>query len=395
MRTENYKTSLILLLCMAGFYRMSENALQSSYGPFGRSLLGINAPEIGLASTLAGIITILANIVLVIRGGKHHQNRSLALGIVSITIANLLLVTSHSLATYLASNLFLGLASGLVMPGLTTLAGRLKGIGQERALTAFTVALTGSLALGPLIESFTLKVEHNSLRLGVLVFLPFVIIAMVTLGIISNQSHESSSADAPQHKTGKPPTSRALRIAIRAQLINQMPFVTVIVFGVLIGHSLYQSTTATSQLAFTVFFGVALVVRATLVWRSKRIDVRLWIVIGTVPMVLGLTIMSMGRTVAVFFLAMIILGIGHGLMFPLAISLVAKETLPENVARANAALFTATSAATATAPIFVGVLWKFMGYRPTLLAVAIIVLALGASNLTLVTHRANDDPAIR
>ncbi len=58
------------------------------------------------------------------------------------------------------------------MPVLATLAGQVPGVARDRALSADTVALSASLALGPFLESLVLRVSKGSLRVAILSFLP-------------------------------------------------------------------------------------------------------------------------------------------------------------------------------------------------------------------------------
>ncbi len=374
---------LLAFLAMAALYRMSENALQTSYAPFGRNILSLTTPEIGTAVSVGGVITILANLALVVRGPRHRLNRSLFFGLSAITLAIIVLSVGRSIPTYFASTIFLGLASGLVMPSLTTVAGRLRGISQDRALAAFTVALTGSLAIGPLLESLALRANGDSLPVALLIFVPCALASMVLFAFVARHSVPVKPTNSASEPTTRLDGPYPLRIAIVAQLINQIPFVTVITFGVLIGHALYGTSTATMQLAFTVFFGAAVVVRLALVWRAHQPRTRLLLNFGALPMIVGLVALALGHDPTTLFVAMMVLGTSHGLMFPLAISLVARETPAHKIAKANAALFTATSAASMITPVLIGTSLAYLGYRTTLLLVGITVVTLAGTNLLL------------
>ena len=65
------------------------------------------------------------------------------------------------------------------MPVIATPAGQVPGVARDRALSADTVALSASLALGPFLESLVLRVSKGvlrvskgSLRVAILSFLP-------------------------------------------------------------------------------------------------------------------------------------------------------------------------------------------------------------------------------
>ena len=100
-------------------------------------------------------------------------------------------------------------------------------------------------------------------------------------------------------------------------------------------------------------------------------------------MIVGLVALALGHDPTTLFVAMMVLGTSHGLMFPLAISLVARETPADKIAGANAALFTATSAASMITPVLIGTSLAYLGYRTTLLFVGFTVVTLAGTNLLL------------
>lgn len=365
--------ALAPLLITTGLFRAGENAMQTSFAPFGHEVLHITTSVIGLVVTISGIVMVLSNLLLTSKIRAEKLPALLVMGLGLLSLSFVLLSISDSVVLYLISSIFLGISSGLCMPLLSTMAGRLKGISRDRALTAFTVALSGSLAIGPAIESGILKFEGGSFRTTLLLLVPFGLAsAAFAISIFRGGEvqflHQSSSGQ------GSPaPSLRGnlqLRLAIIGQLINQIPFIAFITFGVLVAHSNYHVSTSSAQLIFTTFFSVSFVIRVYLVIRPQTHRTYGLLKVCAVLMVVAILALALGNRKAELFIIVAILGIPHGLLFPLTISLVARGVDPRSLSKANASLFTSISMVSVFFPLVLGIVIAHFGYGVALELVA-------------------------
>lgn len=376
------------LLVTTGLFRASENALQTSFAPFGHDVLHYDPSVIGMIVTLSGAIMVLSNLLVASKIRPSKLGRLLIVGLLAISASFVVLSLSNSLLLYIAAGLCLGISSGLSMPLLSTLAGRLKGISRDRALTAFTVALSGSLAIGPALEALILKFNGDSLRVAFLMFVPLGLAGVAfTLHILKSGQvrFESSSSGEVASFSSELATNLHLRLAIIGQLINQIPFIAFITFGILIAHTLYGVSTSSAQLIFTTFFGVAFLIRIFLVARPQVHRTYALLRICTLLMIVAVISLAVGRGPIVLFVVVAILGIPHGLLFPLTISLVARGTDAKHLSRANASLFTAISLVSVVFPIVLGILIAHFGYRVALLFVGMATALLGVALFLTIT----------
>ncbi|MDE3206147.1 MAG: MFS transporter [Acidobacteriota bacterium] len=174
------------------------------------------------------------------------------------------------------------------------------------------------------------------------------------------------------------------RVALIIQLLYSVPFATVTVFGALLARSEFGLDPAHSQLGFTSFFVMSFASRVVLVRRSP-IASKLAVFAGCIVLTAtGLALLASGGPTAAFFIAMALLGLPHGAIFPLALSLVASSAQPEQLAAANAGLFAVTSLAAAVTPAVLGVMASAFGYR-AMAASALVPVAV--FSILLATQR--------
>ncbi len=168
------------------------------------------------------------------------------------------------------------------------------------------------------------------------------------------------------------------RLATVGQLLYQVPFVAVVSFGVLAAGRLYGLQPAVAQLGISAFFAVSLAVRVALSagWVTVRRPKRALLLVALFS-VAGVALLGLGRSEATMFVALGVLGLPHGLVYPVALALIAEETPPERLAHANATFSAWTAAASVVLPLLLGGLVALGGFRVMFLALLVPVVALG------------------
>ncbi len=363
------------LLVVTAFFRSTQNAVQTTFGPFGHILLKLSPSIVGFGITLAAGVAALANFWLVKRLRSARLRLLAFVGLVGISIAICVVVLGGSLPTYLISAVILGASGGLVMPVLATLAGQVPGVARDRALSAYTVALSASLALGPFLESLVLRASQGSLRVAILSFLPLPLAgAALLLLVVQNGTAQAEPQDASfSAHIGENPH---LRQAILALLLYQIPFVAVTSFGALIAHFAYGASASFAQLSFSIFFAFSLGTRLLLVWRPPGNRGGLLLRLAAIATLSGIVMLGFGHGLVLLVVAMAVLGIPHGLVYPVSLSLVARGTSSPDLPKANAVLFAATSSVSLVIPLVLGVVATYLGYRDMSLLMFIPVAVL-------------------
>ena len=90
--------ALAPLLITTGLFRAGENAMQTSFAPFGHEVLHITTSVIGLVVTISGIVMVLSNLLLTskIRAEKLPALLVMGLGLLSLSFVLLRDLYAHS-----------------------------------------------------------------------------------------------------------------------------------------------------------------------------------------------------------------------------------------------------------------------------------------------------------
>ena len=168
------------------------------------------------------------------------------------------------------------------------------------------------------------------------------------------------------------------RLALVGQLLYTIPFAGIVVFGPLVGHVRFGVTPSVVQLAFTVFFVTSFAARAVVLWQTpiRRKLPLFWLAAGLTAS--GIALLGLGNGLGLLLLAMGVLGIPHGLTFPLVLSLVAESCPGEALARANATLMAVTNLTTIAVPFVLGTLVPALGYGGMVLTMLLPVAVFAA-----------------
>ena len=137
---------------------------------------------------------------------------------------------------------------------------------------------------------------------------------------------------------------------------------------------LYHLAPSGVEGAIAIFFTTSFLSRALLAWRpATSYRVRLFALCVALTLV-GLGLLGGGRGVVVFVVALAILGVPHGLTYPLAL---VAETVPrDDLARENAGFTAVSGTINVVAPLVLGLVIDNLGGRTMLLCTAIPVLGL-------------------
>lgn len=380
---------LLGLFVGAALFRMPQNVGITTLSLLARQGIHAGAGTVGLLGSLAGLV--VAAVTLVVSGRIPHTRAAgaSAVGMVLLAVSLLVLAVAPSLALLVVGSVLLGVAGGIVMPSLVNAVVVEAPARRERAIAIYTVVLSVSLAVGPALESVALAAGGQDARVP---FAAFAVVPLAgALAVIARHGRRGfahAAAGVPWPVTSAPPaaptptarrrgwrdgllSTAAGRDALLAQLLYAVPFAGVTVFGALVARIGYGQTPAEAQLGFTVFFVCSLAARFVLSWRAPiaRKPLLLWL--AALLTAVGLVLLAIGGNTAELYLAMALLGIPHGLTFPLALALVAEATPVEGLPRANATLIGSTNLTSVLVPLALGAVVPAVGYK----ALGLVMLA--------------------
>lgn len=392
--------SLLALYGIAMLFRAAQNVAQTSIAPIGETNAHLRTAVIGGIIALTGAVTV---VVTLYGGRRAHQesvHRWLGAGL-ALTAASLpVLAVSHSWPALLAGSCLLGAGGGLAFPSITSLVGHHASSSPHRRMAGFALALSISLSVGPLLDSAVLGASHDSLGFALVVFtaLPLLALVLIPAGRSDGEGAEPAapveSAVAQDLPTGAPVPlltpkrgddgtapppwrMRGWRLAVAAQLLYQVPFVAVISFGVIAGEHMDGVHLAEAQLGISAFFALSMLTRVAVTARRPVGNPRNAVLLVAALTMVGVTMFAFGQSAVLMFVALGVLGIPHGLVYPVALGLIADETPPAQLVRANASFSACTSTVSAVMPAVLGGLAAAAGLRVMFLALLVPVAAIG------------------
>ncbi len=384
------------LLVAAACFRATQNMALTTFSLLAHDALGLQVGAIGGLAAAAAVVTVVVNAAVASRVPVDRSRLAAAGGIALLVPSLLLLGTAHSFWVLGLGALLLGLGGGVVFPALATAIGQVEAAARERALALFTLTLSGSLAVGPLLESGVLGLAHQNVRSPYLVFLVLPCLGVAALVLLGRERAGAAAAaagmgsDSARARTTVPLRSRGLaalrrsplgnpgwRLAVNGQLLYSIPFAAITVFGAVMARIAFGVTPEQAQLGFSCFFVTSLGARAMVAWQAP-ITHKIPLLLGSGGLTaVGLLLLAAGHGFGMLLLAMGVLGVPHGLTFPIVLAQVAASAAPGGLAGANAALLAVSNSSSIVVPAVLGVLIPITGYRGMALLLLLPVIGFG------------------
>jgi len=396
-RLRSFPHTVFGLYTVAGFYRGAQNMALTTLALIIKEDLGYGAGTIGIISALSGIVLVLVTLSISARLKPAQLERAVLFSLVALAVGLVTIGVSHSIYLTTFATVLLGIAGGLGMPGLAGSVQLAAGDGSanpQRILAIYTLVLSMSLAVGPLLEAGLLDATHQDVRWP---FIAFTVLPLLALVIMVSRRREAMALAAKAAASGEPPTagqpvSERIRLlqtpevvkALFAQLMYAVPFAALTVFGAEVARVTDRATAAQAQLAFTVFFVFSLSCRGLVAWRSPVRRKGLAFGVSGLFTIVGLAFIVVGHSFLLFLVGMIILGVPHGAIFPLALSALSGSLPPDQLPRANSLLMGSSNFIGIIAPPILGLIAAATTYRLMMTTVLVPVVLVFATFIAYV-----------
>lgn len=399
--------ALMTLLAATALFRISQNMALTTVSLLGSEKLGLHSGAIGVVGAVAGLATAAVTFTVSGRVPPRRSAMSAAAGLTILVVALVAFALASSFGMLVIASLLLGVAGGLTMPGLINAVVFISGSRSERAIGLYTITLSLSLALGPVMESLMLSIGDQNVRTPFLLFSFFPAFGVLLIGASLHWPRKRRPSPAPVTATvlaiPSLPTSdrrwrrgllgsREGRVALIAQLLYAIPFSGITVFGALVARIGFGVSPAMVQVAFTVFFVLSFAARGAVTVRAPIAHKLPLFWAAAIFTGAGLLLLGLGHGLVLLLVAMGVLGIPHGLTFPLALAMAADSTDLDGLPRANATLLGSTNLAAVIVPLILGAIVPAVGYR----GMVLVLLAPVVVCITLLfTHRAPSKASTR
>jgi MFS family permease len=260
---------------------------------------------------------------------------------------------------------------GSIMPNIITSATLFKERKQrERILSIYTLMLSLSLIMGPLIEGELL--DFASLKTSFLYFSILPGIAFLDSFFIKFPNELGIRVSKFDFSAVK---EKGFIIALLNILAYNIPFAFLTTYGGLYGTTDFGLSYSTVNLTFSTFFLTSFLSRLLF---SIKVPEKLskLMYIAVLLSSIGLVVLGTATSYVIFVIAFLILGIPHGLTYPLSVMSLTRS-FPENRRSiANSYFFSIMMAIGTVMPFISGEIILVFGYRHAFLVIIPVILIL-------------------
>jgi MFS family permease len=260
--------------------------------------------------------------------------------------------------------------------------------GKERGIALYTVSLSASLVVGPLVNSFILT--RVSLANSFAVFSVFPITAAL-LALLIPFPKEASLPVQAENVSDTPSSQVSRRVgSFRETLKNQgfqaaifnnamysIPFAAIVSFGGLFSKDYYHASNIEVQYYYAIFYAVSFVFRSLLLF-SHRVNIRGLTAASTVFSLLGVGLLVTVINPSSYAIAMAILGVPHGLTYPSSLIIISRSSNESERNTLNSYFASFSTIVNVLTPFLIGIVSELIGlrYAFSLLLVSISIFAV-------------------
>lgn len=374
IRNTYLSYSVLIIILITFMVRASNNMMMTTISLFSKYDLHFGQLEVGLTESLMALATFITTGLINSRLDTVRRRYLFIGSNIGFTIVLAVMQFSNFITVWIFIAVA-GLAFGAIMPNIITSAGMIgdKKV-REKVLGIYTLALSVSLIAGPALESYILKFEP--LRYIFLFFVPLGIVASVLSPFLRFPDSKSEIKKKKIRVFGEP----GFRVAVYAILAYNIIFALLITFGGIYARSVLKLSLSDVSLLFTGFFIVSFSSRLFISWKAPE---NLWHYLGTAIIITltGIIFLFFGVNDIIYIIAYLLLGIPHGVTYPLSIVSISRTFDMSYRNMANSYFFSIMMAIGIITPTAGGLIENAIGFRYMFLSLfPVILFLLFASN---------------
>ncbi|MEM0140340.1 MAG: MFS transporter [Ferroplasma sp.] len=361
----------MLLMSLTFALRANNNLILTTLPLISKYFLGFNSVDIGILGASAigtsGIMSALINSRLC-----PSKRRKLFISSVIIYAAIEPLFYFSDKYTIWILAMVSGFFFGSVMPNIMSSAATIKNKKErERLLALYTLSLSASLVIGPLIESYILM--YFNLYELFLFFIPFGVLSI----ILSFKLRFPEEAKKRVKHNVDILKNHGFRLSIFNNISYDIPFVLILTFGGIFARTEFNAPFYIVEYLLAGFFGFSFIARSYLSYHPvKRLYITTTISISIT--IVGLILVYMSKNLVFYFITISILGIPHGLTFPTSLTALSRSFEEDEISYANTYFYAVMMFIAVIVPVIAGSTIFIVGLRMAFLLFAIPVTVLFA-----------------
>ena len=360
--------SILILVAFTFAVRSSNNAFMATMPLFVERYFHFNGTDVGLIAGFSSLVMFLTTFFINSRLRAKSRRYLFIFANVLIT-ASLLLIMYSTVFSIWIYVLAISFSAGIIMPNIITSAGDYQDRKvRERMMGIYTLALSASLIVGPTLEGLVL--DYFPLKYGFLLFAPISAVAVILSPFM--KFPESKSEESKDVKIFSNP---GFKVAIFSILTYNVPFSMIIYFSGIFAEQAFSMPYSAIMLIFSSLFAVSFISRVAL---SYFVPSNLWryIKFSMFMTAIGVSAVFLSRDVLFYVIGIMLLGIPHGLTYPLSISSIGRSFNINKRNKANSYFFAIIMLINIVVPATAGLLIDHIGFRNVMIFIVPIVIVL-------------------
>ncbi len=356
-----------IILVMTFMIRASNNMLMTTVPLLTKYSFGFSETEVGIIEALMSAAGFLTTAFLNTRLNPGQRRFAF---ITSTFMYTLILVgfwLSNTFSVWL-----LGVASGavlgLIMPNIITSASLFSDIRtRERILSLYTVALSVSLIAGPAVESYILKLVP--LKEAFLLFSLFGVAATIISPMIRFPKEPITG-----EKT-KVWSNSGFQASVYNNLAYGIPFYVLITFGGIYEVEQFHISLSLVSLLFSLFFLTSFLGRLYYSFKPPK-SIKHHMTLAVSLTLIGIIFMIEARSLPLFMVSLMVLGVPHGLTYPLSVLSLSRAFKPQQRNVANSWFFSLNMLIGIILPLVSGFFIERVGFKNSFLGILAVVVVI-------------------
>ncbi|MGC8584585.1 MAG: MFS transporter [Thermoplasmata archaeon] len=297
--------------------RTVNNMFVTTLPLFGKYILNFSSAEVGILSSISFITTLFSTSMLNPRLNARVRRISYITSSFLIMLVLLMVYYSDFLTVWIFSVLA-GFLYGLITPNIITSASLVDDRElAERLLAIYSLSLSMSLVLGPLLETYLLN--YYDYRSIFLLFIPLA----APLFIFSFATKFPDEGN--ERFSFREINRKVLFAAVINVMIYNIPFSIITVYASIYTMEVLHVSRWLSYFVYVPFFMVSFFTRLVMAIRPIR-DLRFTITSSSILTAIGILLLSFPVNIYFVFISMSLLGIPHGTIFPISTIMISRGT---------------------------------------------------------------------
>ncbi|MGC9204111.1 MAG: MFS transporter [Thermoplasmata archaeon] len=351
----NRKATFLIITIVASTVSMRtvNNMFVTTLPLFGKYILNFSSAEVGFLSSMAFITTLISTSMINPRLNSRVRRITYITSSLLIMLVLLMVYYSNFLTVWIFSVLA-GFLYGLITPNIITSASLVDDRKlAERLLAIYSLSLSMSLVLGPVLETYLLR--YYDYRSIFLLFIPLA--APLFIFSFSTRFPEEEN----ERFSFRDINRKVLFAAVINVMIYNIPFSIITVYASIYTMETLHVSRWLSYFVYVPFFTVSFFTRLAMAIRPID-DLRFTITLSAFLTAIGILMLSFPINIYFVFVSMALLGIPHGTIFPISIIMISRGTDLRERNSVNSYFIASGNILMIVFPPFYGLLFTYFGY---------------------------------